>query len=143
MTVGAMLLCNSFLAMAKAPPPGSGQADVPANLLMMLDTSGSMSWRISGGGWGACRVNEKNCQSRMSQSKKVIKAIVTDSDLTKGVNYGMMTWDSNAIAPGAGGGNNRNSRHPGNVRVHKGGHTEINRDLDRICPTRGLSLIHI
>ncbi len=31
------------LVQAKSPPPGSGAADVPANILLMLDTSGSMA----------------------------------------------------------------------------------------------------
>ena len=34
---------------AKALPPGSGIGDVPANVLIMLDKSGSMGWRMSGG----------------------------------------------------------------------------------------------
>jgi len=31
-------------AMAKSPPPGTGFQDVPTNVLIMLDTSGSMAW---------------------------------------------------------------------------------------------------
>ena len=34
---------------AKALPPGSGIGDVPANVLIMLDKSGSMGWRMGGG----------------------------------------------------------------------------------------------
>ncbi len=34
---------------AKALPPGSGPGDVPANVLILLDKSGSMGWRMSGG----------------------------------------------------------------------------------------------
>ena len=30
------------LSQAKSPPPGTGKADVKANILIMLDTSGSM-----------------------------------------------------------------------------------------------------
>ena len=33
-------------ASAKSPPPGSGTGDVPANVLLMLDTSGSMGTRL-------------------------------------------------------------------------------------------------
>ena len=29
---------------AKSPPPGTGEADVKANILIMLDKSGSMGW---------------------------------------------------------------------------------------------------
>lgn len=34
----------SSLSLAKSPPPGTGSADVPANILFMVDTSGSMGW---------------------------------------------------------------------------------------------------
>ena len=37
------VLAASASVSAKAPPPGSGKADVPANILLMLDTSGSMN----------------------------------------------------------------------------------------------------
>ena len=36
-------------AIAKNLPPGSGISDVPANVLILLDKSGSMSARMSGG----------------------------------------------------------------------------------------------
>jgi type IV pilus assembly protein PilY1 len=36
-------------AQAKSPPPGSGAADVPANILIMLDTSGSMDTDLPSG----------------------------------------------------------------------------------------------
>jgi len=38
-----LLLLLAFTAEAKSPPPGTGKADVPANILIMLDVSGSMS----------------------------------------------------------------------------------------------------
>ncbi len=34
--------CTLSTALAKSPPPGTGAADIPANILLMLDTSGSM-----------------------------------------------------------------------------------------------------
>ena len=37
---------------AKALPPGTGQGDVPANVLIVLDKSGSMGWRMGGGTTG-------------------------------------------------------------------------------------------
>ena len=43
------LLLFSFAAEAKSPPPGTGKADVPANIYIMLDTSGSMGSQITGG----------------------------------------------------------------------------------------------
>ena len=33
---------------AKNPPPGTGTTDIPANILIMLDNSGSMSARLAG-----------------------------------------------------------------------------------------------
>ena len=43
------LFALSNQAFSKALPPGSGIGDVPANVLIMLDKSGSMGWRMSGG----------------------------------------------------------------------------------------------
>ncbi len=40
--LSSLLLIFSFTVEAKSPPPGTGKADVPANILIMLDTSGSM-----------------------------------------------------------------------------------------------------
>ena len=37
---------NAQILNAKTLPPGTGIADVPANILLMLDTSGSMGWSI-------------------------------------------------------------------------------------------------
>ena len=34
----------NFPVLAKSPPPGTGKADVKANILLMLDNSGSMGW---------------------------------------------------------------------------------------------------
>jgi len=46
-TIFYTLLSNNLL-FAKSPPPGTGTADVPANILIMLDNSGSMSWDLNG-----------------------------------------------------------------------------------------------
>ena len=43
-------LCESLFA--KALPPGTGIGDVPANVLILLDKSGSMGWRMGGGTTG-------------------------------------------------------------------------------------------
>ena len=40
------LLLASFQAQAKNPPPGTGTSDIPANILIMLDNSGSMSSKL-------------------------------------------------------------------------------------------------
>ena len=42
------LIIFSTALFAKSPPPGTGTADVPANILIMLDNSGSMAWDING-----------------------------------------------------------------------------------------------
>ena len=47
--ISSLLLLFSFAAEAKSPPPGTGKADVPANIYIMLDTSGSMGSQITGG----------------------------------------------------------------------------------------------
>ena len=41
------LLINQTKTFAKNPPPGTGTSDVPANILIMLDNSGSMRIRLS------------------------------------------------------------------------------------------------
>ena len=44
-----ILITNLFgFANAKSPPPGTGTSDIPANILIMLDNSGSMSARLGG-----------------------------------------------------------------------------------------------
>ena len=43
-----LILTLNFINLeAKSPPPGTGTSDVPANILIMLDNSGSMSTRLS------------------------------------------------------------------------------------------------
>ncbi len=41
-----LIVIFSFQAQAKNPPPGTGTADIPANILIMLDNSGSMSAKL-------------------------------------------------------------------------------------------------
>ena len=44
-----LFITNLFgFANAKSPPPGTGTSDIPANILIMLDNSGSMSARLGG-----------------------------------------------------------------------------------------------
>ena len=42
----SLFLIFSFQAQAKNPPPGTGTSDIPANILIMLDNSGSMSAKL-------------------------------------------------------------------------------------------------
>lgn len=41
-----LIVIFSFQAQAKNPPPGTGTSDIPANILIMLDNSGSMSAKL-------------------------------------------------------------------------------------------------
>ena len=41
------LLVVPLELLAKNPPPGTGTSDIPANILIMLDNSGSMRTRLS------------------------------------------------------------------------------------------------
>ena len=47
-TLILFILILSNKAYSKLPPPGTGTSGVPANILIMLDNSGSMSWDING-----------------------------------------------------------------------------------------------
>ena len=42
-----VLFFNNY-SFSKMPPPGTGTANVPANILIMLDNSGSMAWDLNG-----------------------------------------------------------------------------------------------
>ena len=41
-----LIVIFSFQVQAKNPPPGTGTSDIPANILIMLDNSGSMSAKL-------------------------------------------------------------------------------------------------
>ena len=41
-----LIVMFSFQAQAKNPPPGTGTSDIPANILIMIDNSGSMSAKL-------------------------------------------------------------------------------------------------
>ena len=45
-TISLIVLFFSLNASAKNPPPGTGTSDIPANILIMLDNSGSMSAQL-------------------------------------------------------------------------------------------------
>ncbi|MDB9938371.1 PilC/PilY family type IV pilus protein [Candidatus Thioglobus sp.] len=44
--ISFLLFIFAFSVEAKSPPPGTGKADVPANIYIMLDTSGSMRSKV-------------------------------------------------------------------------------------------------
>ena len=43
-----ILFLTSNTLLAKSPPPGTGSGNIPANILIMLDNSGSMGWDLNG-----------------------------------------------------------------------------------------------
>ena len=45
--ISFLLFIFAFSVEAKSPPPGTGKADVPANIYIMLDTSGSMRGKVA------------------------------------------------------------------------------------------------
>ena len=50
--IAKILFFITFLVYAKdvnskSPPPGTGTSDIPANIMIMLDNSGSMNWALS------------------------------------------------------------------------------------------------
>jgi hypothetical protein len=49
--VFVMVFVAATIANAKSPPPGTGVGDVPANIYIALDTSGSMRARAPGAGF--------------------------------------------------------------------------------------------
>lgn len=48
-SIAVLVLLSASQSFAKSPPPGTGFQDVPTNVLIMLDTSGSMAWDASAG----------------------------------------------------------------------------------------------
>jgi len=70
-------ISNSF---GKALPPGSGVADVPANVLILLDKSGSMG----ASSYSGARVNKTYQIAPISNTGNVI---VTDSSTLRGVDH--------------------------------------------------------
>ena len=48
--ISFLLFIFAFSVEAKSPPPGTGKADVPANIYIMLDTSGSMRGSVNSQG---------------------------------------------------------------------------------------------
>ena len=43
-----LFVCFTNKLDSKSPPPGTGTGDVPANIMILLDNSGSMAWDLSG-----------------------------------------------------------------------------------------------
>ena len=45
--LATLMVTFSFTVWGKSPPPGTGEADVKANIFILLDTSGSMTLPVS------------------------------------------------------------------------------------------------
>ena len=74
---------------AKNPPPGTGTTDIPANILIMLDNSGSMGWDTNGRrSWQS----GFNGQIRMVLAKAAIKSLLGKQQLTSAANFGLQQW---------------------------------------------------
>lgn len=110
--VFVMVFVAATIANAKSPPPGTGVGDVPANIYIALDTSGSMRARAPGAGFSynwaeGCPTLYSSYyyyryyrgyynNSRMGFMTRAIKEIVTDPDLVRGANFGLQTWSSSS-----------------------------------------------
>lgn len=85
--ISFIALLVSLNALAKSPPPGTGKADMPANILFMVDTSGSMS----------SYVNSRNSATNdvAIDSKGYVYSVDVQSDrLKKYDSAGTLIWES-------------------------------------------------
>src|SRR5210317_77472 len=94
---------NSY---SKSPPPGTGTSNIPANILIMLDNSGSMSWDINGrtiNSWNTIvrspvdvSTDSKGNVYSMSWSDRKIRVFDSDGNYTKeiggGYGFGCNQW---------------------------------------------------
>lgn len=94
---------NSY---SKSPPPGTGTSNIPANILIMLDNSGSMSWDINGrtiNSWNTIvrspvdvSTDSKGNVYSMSWSDRKIRVFDSDGNYTKeiggGYGWGCNQW---------------------------------------------------
>ena len=90
-TLVVFALGNQTIVEAKNVPPGAADAqgnsaNIPANLLFMLDVSGSMNWTYY--------YNGSRQPPRIVGARNAIQDIVRDSSLTSGVNFGFSRWSS-------------------------------------------------
>ena len=88
-----IVLCWNINLFAKNPPPGTGATNVPANILIMLDNSGSMGWDTNGcpaGRWWCTH----NGQVRMVLAKAAIQSLLSQQQLTSSANFGLQQWGS-------------------------------------------------
>jgi len=91
-----IIISNSY---GKALPPGSGVADVPANVLILLDKSGSMSVTSTTG----AKVNRTYSITAISNTGNVI---VSDDSTLRGVDH-----DNNSLTNFVGSNNSYRKRH--------------------------------
>ena len=114
---------------AKNPPPGTGATNVPANILIMLDNSGSMGWDTNGcpaGRWWCTH----NGQVRMVLAKAAIQSLLSQQQLTSSANFGLQQWGS--------------GRFPNNkirVGISTTGATTIRTDVNNVVAGGGTDLL--
>ena len=86
-----MLLCLLFFGItaseAKDLPIGNSMS-LPANVLFMIDTSGSMAWVVNQDTYPATLAD-----SRIEKAKAVIKGVVNNPAFQGKVNFGLMQWN--------------------------------------------------
>ena len=79
----SLLLLTTFNSEAKQPPPGTGVADVKANIYLMLDNSGSMGFEVRG------RSNDK-----LSRPRDVAIDLLGNMYVTEYTNHRVKKFDS-------------------------------------------------
>ena len=85
-----LMIFLSVESFAKNPPPGTGATNVPANILIMLDNSGSMGWDIDGKPW--YRSGHDPNAIRMNLAKAAIQSLLGKQQLTSAANFGLQQW---------------------------------------------------
>lgn len=74
---------------------GLGSGNVRPQLLFVVDTSGSMSWRAQEGdaqcNWGDCETQTDTRESRISAARRVINGVISETAET--ASFSLMTFD--------------------------------------------------
>ena len=93
-----IILATSQNLYSKTPPPGTGSANIPANILIMLDNSGSMGWDINGNyisSWtkyvqqpSDVAVDSNGNIYVIQLSNRSIKVFDSSGAFTRNINYG-------------------------------------------------------
>ena len=102
---------------------------VPANIMIMLDNSGSMGWDTNGcpsGRWWCTH----NGQVRMVLAKAAIQSLLSQQQLTSSANFGLQQWGSGSFP-------NNKIR----VGISTTGATTIRTDVNNVVAGGGTDLL--